>query len=146
MLRVSVADYADHRPDCPAHVGYDCTCGFEQAKSACVAAIPDWTEGDPPRVFKTKTRSWYEDRAGRRYQADEPVAWGSPAVDTVLQAAAKAASPATDAPGARSGPRGWHRLRSFGRRERRVAVPGRRLTRSDVAHHAGHVPRQAATS
>ncbi len=44
----------------------------------------------PPPVYTTKTRSWYEDRAGRPYQASELVAWGSPAVDAVLQAAAKA--------------------------------------------------------
>ena len=90
MLLVSVAGYADHRPDCPAHTGSDCTCGFEQAKAAFTAATPDWVEGDPPRVYETKTRVWYEDRAGRRYRADELVAWGSPAVDAVLQAAAKA--------------------------------------------------------
>ena len=91
MLLISVADYADHRPDCPAHVGYDCTCGFEQAKAAFTAAIPDWAEGDPPRAYVTKTRVWYEDLAGRRYKAEDLVAWGSEPVRAGLAAAAEAA-------------------------------------------------------
>ncbi len=43
---------------------------------------------EPVPVYHMKSRSWYEDRAGRRYQAGELVAWGSPAVNAVLEAAA----------------------------------------------------------
>ncbi len=45
---------------------------------------------EPARAFETKTRVWYEDRAGHAYHAYELVAWASPAVDAVLQAAAAA--------------------------------------------------------
>ncbi len=45
---------------------------------------------DPAPVYVTKTQLWYEDRAGRRWRPNELTAWGSPAVDAVLHAAAKA--------------------------------------------------------
>jgi DNA-binding transcriptional ArsR family regulator len=48
------------------------------------------SSSEPARVYGTKTRTWYADRAGREYHAYELVAWGSPAVDAVLQAAAAA--------------------------------------------------------
>jgi len=42
----------------------------------------------PAPVYETKIRTWYEDRAGRRVDPADMVAWGSDAVLAVIQAAA----------------------------------------------------------
>ena len=55
---------------------------------AARTGLPTLSKPDP--VYGMKTRTWYEDRAGKGWWADRLVAWRSPAVDAVLQAAAKA--------------------------------------------------------
>ncbi len=48
------------------------------------------TLSKPAPVYETKIRTWYEDRAGRRYRTDEPLAWGSETVLAIIEAAAVA--------------------------------------------------------
>ena len=50
---------------------------------------PPVPSGPQPR-YVTGTRTWFEDRAGRRYQSGELVAWGSAPVLAVIEAAAAA--------------------------------------------------------
>ncbi len=52
---------------------------------AARTGLPNLSKPDP--VYETKTRRWYEDRAGHGWWPDRLVAWGSSAVDAVLQAA-----------------------------------------------------------
>jgi DNA-binding transcriptional ArsR family regulator len=56
-----------------------------------------WTQSQPPPAttepeprYVTRTRTWYEDRDGRRHDPGELVAWGSEEVCAVLQAAVAA--------------------------------------------------------
>ena len=52
---------------------------------AAHTGLPTLSKPDPD--YETKTRTWYEDRAGHRWWPHELVAWSSPAVDAVLEAA-----------------------------------------------------------
>ncbi len=54
--------------------------------SGIVAPVPP----EPVPVYETKIRTWYQDRAGHRYQAGELVAWGGEGTLAVIEAAAAA--------------------------------------------------------